>query len=394
MAGGGGRLREMLMSRRLAERGHEVLNISPVVREDLEHVRALPEVGVQSWVALRPDSQPLEALRAVLDEPVLLAKAIDRPVRSLEMAVFWRRLRPLVARAARDFSPDVAIVAHDMSSAWASELPAGLPALLTCHNLNWHLYLSGARQAHGAKALAMRAEAWRYRTHVVRNLPRYHAAVAVSTLERDELERIGATRAVLIPTPVDVDALTPQPEPAPAPARFLLTGTMYYEPNYQGATWFAEHVWPLVRRELPDAQFQIVGKDPHPSVQALDGRDGIEVVGFVPEMAPYFARSNVVVAPIHIGAGIRVKIIESLSAGRATVATTTAWEGLELRPDRDLLVADDPAGFAAACVRLIREPDLRERLARDGRALAERQYDWRFLGDRLEAVLEEAVAAR
>jgi glycosyltransferase involved in cell wall biosynthesis len=170
---------------------------------------------------------------------------------------------------------------------------------------------------------------------------------------------------------------------------------MSYAPNHEGIRWFAERVWPLVRAAQPDARLDVVGKDPPEAVRMLDGRDGIAVHGFVPSMAPYFAGAHAVVVPILTGAGIRVKIVEAMSAGRALVSTTLGWEGLaHLEPGRHLLVADEPQPFADAALTLLGDPGLRERMAAEARALAEREYDWRSLGDRLERVLQDAAGGR
>jgi glycosyltransferase involved in cell wall biosynthesis len=390
--GGGGRTREFLLCRRLVELGHDVLNVSPALPDEVERAAAMRAAGVESWVARRPASALEEVARAVAAEPAVLAAAVTRPVRALEMRVFWTRLRALATRAVSDWRPDVMLVGHDMAAAWAAELPASLPAVLTCHNLTWRWYESRARRADPALALLLRAEAWRYRRHVVRLLPRFDSAVAVSTIEADELRALGGTRVELIPTGVDTRALRPAPE-QPGPPRLLFTGTMSYPPNHQGIAWFAREVWPLVRREVPGALLDVVGKDPPADVRELDGRDGITVHGFVDSMAPFFARTQVVVVPILAGAGIRVKIVEAMSAGRAIVSTSLGCEGLAgLEDGRHLLVADEPRALAEAAVRLLRDPGLRHRMAAGARELAERSYDWRPLGDHLERVLRDAAA--
>jgi glycosyltransferase involved in cell wall biosynthesis len=100
-----------------------------------------------------------------------------------------------------------------------------------------------------------------------------------------------------------------------------------------------------------------------------------------------------VVVPILTGAGIRVKIVEAMSAGRAIVSTSRGWEGLaHVEPGRHLLVADDPREFAEETIRLLRDRELRERLADAARELAVREYDWRTLGDRLAAALESCTS--
>jgi polysaccharide biosynthesis protein PslH len=390
--GGGGRTREFFLCKRLADLGHPVLNLSPALPNEVGLADSLRDAGVENWVVRRPPTPREEVARAVAAEPAVLGAAVTRPVRALEMRVFWTRLRPLAQRAVREWRPDVVVVGHDMAAAWACDLPRELPAVLTLHNLTWHWYLSRARRARGAHALALRAEAARYRRHVLRVLPRFHSAVAVSTLEADEVRALGLTRVELIPTGVDTQVLRPAPESPPSPPRLLFTGTMSYAPNHQGIRWFADEVWPLVRRRLPDARLDVVGKDPPDAVAALHGSDGIEVHGFVPSMAPFFARAHAVVVPILTGAGIRVKIVEAMSAGRPLVSTSLGWEGLaHLEPGRHLLVADDPGAFAEAVLRLLGDPELRARMAREARALAEREYDWRGLGDRLEGVLRDAA---
>ena len=390
--GGGGRTREFFLCKRLAEQGHAVLNISPALPHELALADSLRDAGVENWVARRPPTPPEEVARAAAAEPGVLGAALTRPVRALEMRVFWTRLRALALRAVREWNPDVALVGHDMAAAWARDLPPALPSVLTLHNLTWHWYLSRSRRAGGPKALLLRAEAARYRRHVLGLLPRFHTAVAVSTLEAEEIRKLGVTRVELIPTGVDTRALQPGPEQE-GPPRLLFTGTMSYPPNHQGIRWFADDVWPLVRVELPDARLDVVGRDPPEAVRALDGRDGIAVHGFVPSMAPFFAAAHAVVVPILTGAGIRVKIVEAFSAGRALVSTSLGWEGLaHVQPGRHLLVADVPREFAAAAVRLLADPGGRARMAAEARALAEREYDWRALGDRLERVLAGAAA--
>jgi glycosyltransferase involved in cell wall biosynthesis len=393
--GGGGRTHEYRLCKRLAERGHAVLNISPALPPEVELADSLRSVGVECWVARRPPTPPEEVARALGADPRVLAAAVTRPVRALEMRVFETRIRPLIDRAVAEWRPDVVMIGHDMAAAWVTGLPPALPAVLTLHNLTWHWYRSRARLAGGLRAAALRAEAARYERHVLRLLPRFAAVVPVSTIEADEVRALGVTRVELIPTGVDTGALRPAPDPPAEPPQLLFTGTMSYAPNHEGIRWFADEVWPLVRRRLPDARLDVVGKDPPDSVRALHGRDGIAVHGFVPSMAPFFARSQAVVVPILTGAGIRVKIVEAMSAGRAIVSTSLGCEGLAyVEPGRHLLVADEPAAFAAAAVRLVGEPELRAGITRDARALVEREYDWRALGDRLERVLADAAGRR
>ncbi len=392
--GGGGRGREYFLCRRLVELGHDVLNISPVRPSEREHAQILAEAGAENWVVERPASAIRETASAVAREPDVLLTALTAPVRALEMRVFWVALRSLAQRAVTEWQPDVVVVGHDMASAWAAEIPREIPAVLTLHNLTWHWYLSRARRTSGLPAAALRLEAARYRRHLLGQLDRFSAAVAVSTIEAAELEQSASIDVSVIPTGVDIEALTPAPE-QDGPPRLVFTGTLGYAPNSQGITWFADHVWPEVRRQVPDAQLDIVGRNPPPGVGGLGSRPGITVVGPVPIMGPYFDRAHAVIVPILTGAGIRVKIVEAMAAGRAIVSTSLGWEGLPyLEPGRHLLVADEPAAFAAAAVRLLTEPHTRRAMAAEARSVAERHYDWRGLGDEQAAILERVLSAR
>ena len=391
--GGGGRTHEYFLCRRLVERGHAVLNISPVTPGEAPHADALRDVGVENWVLQRPASKLTEVTAAVRAEPQLLATGIVAPVRALEMRVLWVGMRALAQRAVREWRPDVVMVGHDMAAAWAWSLPRSLPAVLTLHNLVWHWYLSRARRTSGVPAALFRAEAARYRVHTLRMLKRYQAAVAVSTTEADEVRRSASIPVSVIPTGVDTDSLAPSPDPEGAP-RLVFTGTLGYQPNSEGIAWFADHVWPAVLRAVPDARLDIVGRAPPPSVLALGDRPGITVVGPVPLMGPYYDRAHAVIVPILTGAGIRVKIVEAMAAGRPIVSTSLGWEGLrDVVPGEHLLVANASEEFAAATIRLLRERDLRRRLGEQARSLAERRYDWRGLGDEQEAVLMGVLGA-
>lgn len=389
--GGGGRGHEYFVCRRLVELGNEVLNISPALPSELGYEHDLRDVGVENWITRRPASHIREAAAAIAAEPAVLATAGLAPIRALEMRVFWIKLRQLVERAVQEWRPDVAIVVHGMAAAWAEGLPGSLPAVLSLHDLHWQWYRSRAQRRRGVVALMLNAEAKRHRRHLLGQLARYQAAIALSTVEADELRQTTSIPVSVIPTGVDTSTLRPAPEQA-GPPRLVFTGTLSYQPNSQGIRWFADHVWPLVRRQLTEAQLEVVGRDPPASVRALGQREGITVVGSVPDMAPYFARAHAVVVPILTGAGIRVKIVEAMAAGRAVVSTSLGWRGLPLvEPERHLLVADDPQHFADATVRLLKHPELRRSIAHEARLLAEENYDWRSLGDQQEAVLRKIV---
>ncbi|RKT44484.1 glycosyltransferase [Thiocapsa rosea] len=152
----------------------------------------------------------------------------------------------------------------------------------------------------------------------------------------------------------------------------LFIGGFRHPPNADGILWFCERVWPIVHRRLPDIELSIVGSYPTPEVLGLEG-NGVEVLGYVEDIEPLFARVRITVAPLLYGAGLKGKVVTSLGYGVPCVVTPTAAEGLELDDGQGILVAAEPEAFAAAIVRLYEVADEWERSSLAGlRAVTER----------------------
>ena len=147
-------------------------------------------------------------------------------------------------------------------------------------------------------------------------------------------------------------------------------------PNKTGLTWFLEKVWPLVRAADADATLAVVGSicGTLEAQQGEPGMVGVELMGLVPSIEEEYARAAVCVIPLLVGSGIKIKLLEALSYGKATVSTTIGVQGLEDWASGAVEVTDDAAEFAAAVVRLMHDAGERKRLAQGGLALAEMHF--------------------
>jgi sugar transferase (PEP-CTERM/EpsH1 system associated) len=171
------------------------------------------------------------------------------------------------------------------------------------------------------------------------------------------------------------------------PTAIVFSGNMGYFPNVHAARWFADRVLPRIRRALPGATFHVVGARPHRTLRRLARRDpAVVVTGFVEPLPPHLRRAAIAVAPIHAGSGQALKVLEAMATGTPVVATPLAAAGIGARPDEHLLVAEDPESFAAEVVRLLRDPDLADRLAASARHFVEAQCTWEHSVAALEAV--------
>jgi glycosyltransferase involved in cell wall biosynthesis len=260
-------------------------------------------------------------------------------------------------------------------------LPPGVPAVLDLHNIEYEV-LARVAQAPGTglvRYLYNRAEALKFRRDEPALWRRFTALLTTS--ERDRrgvLAHLPGARVTVVPNGVDTAFFHPANGGGAGHApRLVFTGMMAYYPNQDGAGYFVEQIWPLVRRAEPRASLTLVGAEPPPAVQALArAGPGIAVTGAVPDVRPYVWDAAVCVVPLRIGGGTRLKILEALAMEKAVVSTALGCEGIEVRPGETLVVADPPAAFAAATVDLLRDPARRAALGQAGRRLVLERYDW------------------
>ena len=192
----------------------------------------------------------------------------------------------------------------------------------------------------------------------------------------------GARRLRVVPNGVDTARLQPPPPGTPRQG-VLFLGNFQHLPNLDACDHLMAEIWPRVRARRPEARLTVVGAHAPERLRRWDGRDGIEVVGAVPEVLPYYQRYRLLVAPIRAGSGTRLKILEAMACELPVVSTSLGAEGIDARAGEHLLIADSPGQIADAVERLLADDDLRDRLAASGRRLVEAGYDWDASADRL-----------
>ena len=176
------------------------------------------------------------------------------------------------------------------------------------------------------------------------------------------------------------------------PNMVLFTGTISYYPNTEGILWFYKNIWPLIKEKNPQATFCIAGKAPPPEVQAIaDSDESVTATGMVDDMRDYYNKAAVVVVPLRVGGGTRLKILEGMAMSKAIISTSVGAEGIEHTDGEDILLKDTPEDFSNAVVSVMNDTALRQRLEKGGRDLVEAKYDWRAVTDKLSDVFEQAV---
>jgi len=269
-----------------------------------------------------------------------------------------------------------------------------IPCVLFQHNVESEIWRRHAATASNPVKKAMYGMEFgkmqRYERIVVR---KFHHTVAVSESDRAlMMQWVDGDRVTVVPTGVDLGEYRPNPD-APEPDPMVtFVGAMDWEPNVDGVEYFASEIWPAIKADVPDARLRIVGRNPDRRVKKW-ASESIEVTGRVPSVVEYLHQSAVVIVPLRVGGGTRLKIYEAMATGKAVVSTTVGAEGLDVRHGRDIMLADDAQSFAQAVIMLLRDRELRRRYERAATETAAR-CDWPAIGDRFQEVLQSVMARK
>ena len=176
----------------------------------------------------------------------------------------------------------------------------------------------------------------------------------------------------------------------------LFTGAMDYWPNVDAVSWFAREIFPALRTRMPALRFYIVGMNPAAAVQALADRH-VAVTGIVPDVRPYLAHADVVVAPMRIARGIQNKILEAMAMARAVVVSGAAAAALDAVPGREFEIAEAPGDYVARIAALLRDPARAVAMGAAARQRVVASYSWEahlaVLDRLLDAVGDDAEGA-
>lgn len=267
-----------------------------------------------------------------------------------------------------------------------------IASVLFQHNVEAEIWRRHAETASSPLKKAMYGIEYRKMLRYERDaVRRFQHVIAVSENDRSLMMRwVDGDRISVVPTGVDLAQFAPDPNQAFEPAPVIsFVGAMDWEPNVDGVEYFCSEVWPSIKAEVPEARFRIVGRNPVRRVLKW-ASEAIEVTGRVPSVVEHLRESAVVIVPLRIGGGTRLKIYEAMAAEKAVVSTTVGAEGLDVHHGRDIILADDARAFSQAVVMFLRDRELRRRYEKAAAETAAR-YDWRAVGQRFSEVLRGAA---
>jgi glycosyltransferase involved in cell wall biosynthesis len=318
---------------------------------------------------------------------------------ALESALTGGAYSPALYRSAA-LSTELAAAAASLPPAWVvahayhvgpAAIATGRPAWIDFHNLDSQIWRRMGERARSAPARVFaRWQAPRVERFEAALLARAAGVSCVSSLDRAEMLRVApASDPAVVPNGVDLRRYVFRGAAHSAGAGprgpIVFVGDLGWPPNAEGLAWFAKRVWPLVKPS--GLRVEVLGRGAPRSL----GRDASDwtFLGEGGDTRPLWASASLGIVPLLAGGGTRLKILEAAASGVPVVSTSVGAEGLSFRDGSEILLRDDPEGFADAVLRLAGDAGFAASISAAARDLVEREYDWRAIGGRFAAALAE-----
>ena len=383
----GAAIRVNYLLRALAER-HTVHLVSFMPRPESEtFIPTLNEWGIEVEV-LRRDPFRRDPVKAILGHFSLKPRDV--------IACYSPEMMALATEVSRRQQFDVVIASFTNTAPYALAIDA-TTKVLEEHNFmtSWMEERYRTQRAWLPRLArwitwqkCWRHERWLY--------PQFDLCSMVSERDRQAVEKaIPECKGRVVTVPNGVDIEKNQPEMAePQPDTLVFNGGLFYEANLDAMQYFLSAIMPVLSAARPNLKLKITGRTEVVDLGRLQLNENVILTGYLEDIRPTVAGSWACVVPLRSGGGSRLKILEAMALGVPVISTSKGAEGLEVTPERDLLIADDPHAFTRQTLRLLGDPDLRQRLAIQGRTVVEASYGWDQIAKSFRTLVEAAVQRR
>jgi len=303
------------------------------------------------------------------------------------------KVQCIVSRWMAEHRFDVAVCDFLSASRNFPHRPA-TPTVLFQHNVEAVLWRRmAACQEQWLRKTIYRLEARRMERYERAAVQRFDRVIAVSDRDKALMTAyLNPERITVVPTGVDLSEFHPVPGQEASDPLIVFVGSMDFDANEDGVHYFCRQIWPRIRAQLPQARFRVVGRNPSAAVKSL-ACGNIEIIGRVTSIREHLRQAWVLVVPLRVGGGTRLKIYEGMAMGKAVVSTSVGAEGLEVRHGCNIFLADDPHHFADAVVMMVRRPELRRQYEKAA-AVQASKFDWSNIAGSFAGVLRDVVQAK
>lgn len=269
----------------------------------------------------------------------------------------------------------------------------GVPCVLDEHNIEAIILerLASIEKSF-AKRLLFKSQAKKMSTYESGLAREFSRCLTVSDRDKEKLSELSGNsmNIEVVPNGVDTEYFSSSTHKLANLSEedaLVFTGSMDWLPNSDAVEYFCKEILPLIWKERQSVKFYIVGKNPSNSIIKLGNNDSrIIVTGLVRDVRPYIANSKIFVAPLRVGGGTRLKILEAMAMSKPVVSTTIGAEGIAYTQDKNIILKDSPEEFAQAALELLKNESMRDLLGKYGRELVCSTYDWQIISRRLSNI--------
>ena len=265
----------------------------------------------------------------------------------------------------------------------------GVRTIMGNENVEWQVYEKYASNQFFPLKWLLKLEVWRMRRYEEQLWRLADVNIAPSRNDASQIEKIAKKECFIIPNGVDLESIKFFQKKIDL-STIIFIGTMIYQQNNDAVKYFLEEIYPKIKNKIPSLKFILVSWYKPEWLGKFLADKSIEFIQDKNMPAyEFFKKADVLVAPIRIGGGTRIKILEAMAAGVPVVSTRIGIEGIEAKPGEGVVVADNNADFIKKTVYLLRNKKNREKIGFAGRKLVEELYDWKRIVKKLSTIYEK-----
>jgi polysaccharide biosynthesis protein PslH len=267
------------------------------------------------------------------------------------------------------------------------------PVLLFQHNVESLIWKRLYQTAAGPKKIYFRSQWKRMVAFEKKACSAVDVVVAVSEEDAGLLRsELGLTNVLgAVPTGVDAAGFAQCRYMKKRPHSLVFLGSMDWMPNIDAMLWFAREIFPALKKRFPELSVSVVGRNPAAEIKQLRETPGIEITGTVEDVRPYMGQAEVMIVPLRVGGGTRVKIFEGMAAGLPIVSTRIGAEGLPVRDGENIFLADTPDAIVEKISILLNKPDVRAKMGASAAQFVTDHYSWESATRVFEGYCRRAV---
>ena len=384
----GGAIGIFNITKSLAELGHDITLVTFPHENPRATAEATQNLDLYAKVVLAPNPLPSRAR--------VLVRTLFRgayPIERRMMAGLFDAISNLLSK--EDF--DVVHIDHAHMGKYGIWIQNKfqLPVLLREHNFESLIYERFANvDSNPLKRLIARVHGQRLRYQELDFIRRFDGIAAITETDATLMRNaVPSANIRVIPAGVDTDYFQPSGNNREDSTRILWIGSLEWDPNVDAVRYFLDAIFPTILASQPNAVFEIVGSHSEKTVAAASKfGDRVLIHGRVPDVRDYLDRAAVLVVPLRIGGGMRLKLLDFFASGKAVVSTAIGAEGNLAENEKHLLIRDDPQAFAQGVVELCISRDRRDDLGQNARQLVVENYSWESIGKEFSSFYQSIIS--